>query len=82
MNDNDFTPIQRAMLKVLSDGREHTRKELHKCLSDELGPLTNIAVHLTGIRKVLRPRGEDNLCTIIDGESRYSHVRIVSFKGG
>ena len=80
--DSEFTPIQRAMLKVLSDGQAHTRKELHRCLSDRLGPLTNIAVHLVGIRKVLRPKGEDILCIIENGESKYSHVRIVSLKGG
>ncbi|MFO7776004.1 MAG: hypothetical protein R6W89_09425 [Candidatus Hydrogenedentota bacterium] len=30
-NDGDWTPTQRRMLEVLSDGLPHTKEELHAC---------------------------------------------------
>ena len=57
-----LTPTQEKMLGVLSDGMRHTRQELHACLSDELAPLSNIQMHISNIRKVLRPIGQDIIC--------------------
>jgi hypothetical protein len=76
-NGNAFTPVQRRMMAVLADGLPHTSRELHACLEDDLGPLRNIAAHLTAIRKVLRPRGEDILTRLGANGTTYLHVRLL-----
>lgn len=61
MSDN-LTPTQLRILELLSDGRPHTRREMHACLDDDLAQPTAFERHLTGMRKILRPKGEDILC--------------------
>ena len=78
---SEFTPTQRAMLEVLKDGRPHTKAELHACLPDELGRLNSIAPHLSAIRKVLRPRGQDVLCEYRDRARFYRWVRLLGSNG-
>lgn len=80
MDPSKFTPVQLKMLEVLSDGRPHTKEELHACLADELGPLRNICAHITGIRKQLQRRGEDIEC-IAPAKGRrtmYRHIRLLA----
>jgi hypothetical protein len=58
-NGSSFTPTQRRMLAVLSDGMAHSREELHACLMDELGPVENIHFHISLMRTKLRRAGMD-----------------------
>jgi hypothetical protein len=53
---NQLTLTQQAMFDILSDGRFHSRWELHRCLPDDMGGIENIKAHLTAIRKVLEPQ--------------------------
>lgn len=53
--------VKSRMLTLLRDGRRHTAEELHACLRDELGPISNITPHLSALRQMLRPKGEDVL---------------------
>jgi len=78
MSDNHFTPTQKAMLNVLSDGHRHTREELHACLPDELGPISNIRTHLMHIRKKLRPAGQDIICELFQRRIHYRCIRLLS----
>lgn len=79
MNLDSLSPIQRKMLEVLSDGMPHTREELHACLWDEQGALSNIKAHITAIRAKLRPIGEDILCEVgYKLQFRYRHVRLLA----
>lgn len=73
-----FTPTERKILAVLADGMRHPRRELHDCLYDETGPLSNIRAHITQLRKTLRPRGEDIVCELFSGGIYYRHVRILA----
>jgi len=75
---NGFTPTQKRMLKVLSDGQRHTREELHACLDDELSALSAIQAHITYIRKHLEIRGEDIVCVARDRSYHYQHVRLLN----
>ena len=77
-NNNGFTPVQSAILKVLSDGMAHRKQELHGCLMDELGSLTTVRVHLCHIRKKLRPIGEDIICELKNRNIWYRHVRLLA----
>jgi hypothetical protein len=78
MKNDGFTATQRKMLEVLSDGLPHSREELHACLPDELGPLSNIRAHLVVIRKVLLRRGEHVAAEMgWKGKISYRHVRLL-----
>jgi DNA-binding CsgD family transcriptional regulator len=72
-----FTPTEKRMLRVLSDGLPHSRDELQLCLWDNLGAVSNIRCHLTSIRRKLRPRGEDVLCVIHRSRPAYRHVKLI-----
>ena len=79
MSDNNrFTPTQRAILNVLADGQPHTREELHACLPDELGAVSNIKRHLSAMRKVLRLRDEDILCQYYNHAYQYRHIKLLT----
>ncbi len=45
------------MMAVLEDGLPHYIPELHACLNDELGSLTNIRPHIFALRRRLEPHG-------------------------
>ncbi len=77
-----FTPIQRAMLDVLADGHPHTREELHACLYDDMGAMSNIRAHLTNLRKKLRPAGRDVACERVNGIVRYRLLSPVPSQSG
>lgn len=72
-----FTPIQQRMLIVLSDGLPHPREELHACLDDELSPYSAIKAHLSSIRKILRPKGQDIICEIVHRRNMYRQIRLL-----
>ncbi len=73
-----FTPVQQRMLDLLQDGNKHTKEELRKCLEDPESEVHNINMHLTYLRKKLRPKGYDLACETISRETRYRLVRLVS----
>jgi hypothetical protein len=77
-SDIVFTAIQQRMIAVLSDGRPHTRKELHACLWDEKAKLSSICFHLSLIRSKLRTQGQDILCEWYNKSFHYRHVRLLS----
>lgn len=74
---NGRVTVPQRMLNLLADGRPHTAQELHGCLDDELGPVSNIQMHISNIHKALEPRGEDITCRVRDGISWYAHVRSI-----
>jgi hypothetical protein len=78
VENNGFTPTQKAMLDVLSDGKRHTKEELHNCLPDELGPMANIKAHLTAIRKKIQPTGQDIVCEYRYKVFYYRWVRMIT----
>lgn len=77
---NTFTPTEKRMLAVLADGLPHTRQELHACLVDDMGALSNIRPHLTAIRRTLRAAGEDVVCELRSGIF-YRHVKLLNGNG-
>lgn len=71
-----MTPIEQKMFKLLSDGMFHTRTEVHSCLYDELGKLSNIKHHISTLRKKL-PLGYLIVC-VNRGKLGYQMVRSIS----
>jgi len=78
LTNSKFTKTEQLMLNVLADGYPHTREELHACLPDELSALGAIKRHLSGIRKKLRPQGQDIICELRDRRPLYRHVRLLA----
>lgn len=77
---NGFTPTQARIMAVLCDGAAHTYHDLVGCLWDEacLDPKASLATHISYIRKIIRPRGEEISCTLLGGVGYYRHVRTLS----
>ena len=73
-----YTPTQKRILHVLSDGLSHTKEELKGCLWDELCDVdSTLENHISQIRKRL-PKGQDIISKRRpDGSWGYSHVRVV-----
>lgn len=76
----EFTPIQSKMLKILSDGINHSKEELHTCLNDELCPVKNVYQHVTLLRRKLQTVGQDVVCVFYKGRYLYRHVRLLASK--
>jgi hypothetical protein len=75
--DVEFTPVQRRILAVLSDGMPHRKQELHPCLNDDLATSNAIQVHISAMRKILRPKGEDIVCEYNKMTYYYRHIRLL-----
>ena len=76
----NFTPTEKKIMLILSDQQSHTKKELFDCLPDELGDIDNVQVHLTNIRKKIRPLGQDIACELVRDRfnSRYRLIRLLA----
>lgn len=72
--DYGFTPVEQKMFNRLGDGEPHTREELHACLWDEAGAISNIRIHICNMRKKLRIHDEDIL---LESKFRRLHYRWV-----
>lgn len=72
-----LTPTEERILRVLADGRRHTRLEVHVCLNDELAQMGAIRPHISRLRRKLRKNGEDVICEFCGGTVYYRIVRIM-----
>lgn len=79
---NGFTPTQLCILSVLSDGLAHTGDELRHCLPDDMAQSGTLRMHLTNIRKKLRPHGQDILIEFIRFRVHYRQVRLLPCQSG
>ena len=74
-SDDGWTPTQRRMLEVLSDGLPHTKEELHACCGPSC--VKNVRMHLSILRKKLRHKGQDIVCRFDKRVIKYQHVRLL-----
>ena len=70
--------VRQKIMEVLSDGFPHPREELHACLWDELAEKTTIQQHISDLRKVLNPKGEDITFFMSGGVGYYEIRRLVA----
>jgi DNA-binding CsgD family transcriptional regulator len=80
-NGSRYTPTEGILITLLSDGLAHSRDELLACLEDDQATYQNVKVHISHIRKKLRPRGEDIVCELTPGGGRTPHYRHVRLLG-
>ncbi len=71
-----FTPTERRIVSLLSDGYAHTAKELFGLLDDELAGRTAVAVHVCNIRSKLPPH-LSVLSHGSNGSVKYAMIRYV-----
>ena len=76
--DSRYTRIEMRILILLSDGLDHSRKELWGCLRDELAPLSNIQPHISTLKKKLREIGQDIVCVMSNKPISYRQVRVLA----
>lgn len=81
----EFTRTEQRIVNALSDGMRHTARSLQPLLPDT-GKLCErdgkarhrtLHVHITNIRKKLRPSGQDILCEYYNRRTYYRHVRLI-----
>ncbi len=70
-----FTSTESRLMNVLKDGEPHDRPELLACLLDSQATMDSIHIHLSRIRKKIRPLGHLILCEYINRKHYYRHVR-------
>ena len=76
-----YTPTQRAILAVLSDGLPHTQRELRKCINDEMSEKA-LHLHISILRKRLLPIGQTVVCEYSFRKFLYRHVRLIGPASG
>lgn len=74
---NGFTPTEKRILELLSDGRPHKRQEVHACLDDDLASLKSITPHISRIRRKINTQGEEIVCVARERSYYYQHVRLL-----
>lgn len=70
-----LTPVQRALLAALSSGEPVSRHVLRALLYDPDGSVRNLTPHISALRKILRPLGQDIVCCFHRRGIYYRHVR-------
>lgn len=76
MSPPQFAPVQQRIYDALKDGVAHAAEDLRACLSDELGPIHNVRVQVSQMRKMLRIMDSDIISLEIRGVSFYQLVHI------
>lgn len=71
-----LTATEQRIFNLLSDGKPHTKEEVHTCLNDELSPVSAIANHISRMRKQLRHHAKDILCRYGGGKTTYQLIRL------
>lgn len=77
-----FTPTQQKIIDLLADGRPHTKEEIYAaigyddlCLEDDPVKAINLRNHVSKLRKILEPVGQDVVCISTGWSCRYQQVR-------
>ena len=72
-----FTPTETRILRVLADGKRHSRAELMDCLDDDMASRNALAVRLCHLRKKLEPKAETILIEWWERRRFYRQVRLI-----
>ncbi len=72
-----FSPTQQRIVDLLSDGLLHSKEQIYGMLLTA-NSVNHIQMHISNIRKIIRPRGQDISCTLLGGNSFYQLVRLLN----
>lgn len=80
----NLTPTEREIVAILADGQIHAKSEFYSVLQDsdltyDENPNKSgaLAVHITSIRKILRPIGQDIVFVVRGWKHGYQHIRLL-----
>jgi len=71
-----LSPIQLRIMQTLSDGQRHSREELRLCV-DEYANVGALYNHITKLRKLLNPVGQEIIVESFKRQPYYRHVRLI-----
>lgn len=72
-----FTKTETRIIKLLSDGMPHERREMLECLLDVQARYINLQNHVVRLRQKLRTRNEEIVCELRKGSIYYRHVKLL-----
>lgn len=78
MTDPDYTPTQRMLLEVLSDGLPHKRDDLRRLIDPDLCERATLRVHISHLRHHLRLDGQNILCVWHKRVWCYQQVKLIN----
>jgi len=75
----DLTKTQKKILELLSDGDRHHKNDMIRDLGkqDSEDPGKLLRVHITNLRKILNPIGQDIVCQRYNRSLYYRWVRLI-----
>lgn len=71
-----YTPTEKAILEILSDGKPHAKHDIAKHVDPEMGQC-NVANHILQLRKKLEPLNEDIVCVYRLKKYFYRQIRVL-----
>lgn len=74
LEDVQFTATQFRIMSLLLDGEPKHKRDVLACLPDDMGEMSTIRVHLTYIRRKIRPKG---YTILVDFDGRIPRYRLV-----
>ncbi len=77
-DDTHYSPTERRILVLLSDGKAHSVEDMMTCLADELSGLNSLWVAITMLRHKLHRNGRSIMSF---RGNRITTYRLVSFRG-
>lgn len=72
-----FSPTQQRIVDLLSDGLLHSKEEIYGMLLTA-NSVNHIQMHISNIRRVLRPHGQDIICRQRGDSAHYCLVRYLN----
>lgn len=72
-----YTPTQKRIIAVLSDGKRHERKEVLESLGDSQAGYNNLHYHIHKLRRVLEEGGQTIVCELYKRKIHYRQVRLL-----
>ncbi len=78
LNPLDYTKAQWRVLLLLEDGEPHTKEEIAVAAKVKEGSTVHATyMHVSKLRKILRPKGQDIICEYVSGKLFYRYVRLI-----
>lgn len=72
-----FSPTQQRIVDLLSDGLLHSKEEIYGMLLTA-NSVNHIQMHISNLRKIMRPVGQDIRYILENGSSYYQLVRCIN----
>lgn len=76
---NEYTPTQRRIIALLSDGELHTPEEIREfCMPDVMVEIREVSSQIGTLRQKLHKKGVDIVCVFTRRDGRYRMVRLLA----